>query len=539
MSAALPSPSPEPIPPIARETLRPFVETERRRTPVTTANPLGNRAVHIGKLAGRRKLVLGLFVAAGVAGGLLLNLFEAPQYRAEALIEVQEAAARPGPDLFVATQAKLMESATLRRKAVERIEREHPGVQYRAADNLFALRGNLGRYLPPSPLSSRLPVDLQVETYPGARMIRLIANASDASYTALFANALGAEYIALAGGADGSTWPQATARFIDLAEAPRTPTGTSKNFKLFWGALAGLMAGLVAIVSRGTERASRINVPGDIRYRLRIRELGAIPWAGSVPDPIPGNPVIGNALWDVAFGRQNNTRKALAETAVWQDQASLLAEAFRSATASLLLVKEQAARPQVIVITSAHRGEGKTTATLNLAAALADLNLKVLVLDADLRNPRLHQILDLPNSWGLSDLLQERIPLRDVPVEALVRSCSIPNLAVVCSGPPTLNVASLLYSDRMEELMGRFRREYDVVLIDTPPALMLSDARLAARLADTVALVVKAGDTTETEVMQLRERLAEDGIPLAGALLNGWHCNETPAAARLAGVHRG
>ena len=83
-----------------------------------------------------------------------------------------------------------MESATLRRRAVERIEREHPGGQYRAADNLFALRTNLGRYLPPTALTSRLPVNLQVETYPGARMIRLIANATDASYTALFANAL-------------------------------------------------------------------------------------------------------------------------------------------------------------------------------------------------------------------------------------------------------------------------------------------------------------------------------------------------------------
>jgi capsular exopolysaccharide synthesis family protein len=268
--------------------------------------------------------------------------------------------------------------------------------------------------------------------------------------------------------------------------------------------------------------------PGEIRSRVQMRELGAIPWARSVPDSLPHQTKQGNLLFDAAFGRQAVRRNATAETVVWEDQASLLAEAFRDAATSLLLARNTA-KPQAVVITSAHRGEGKTTAVLNLAAALADLNLKVLILDADLRHPRLHQILELPNSWGLSDLLQEKIMLRDAPVEALVRSCSIPNVAVVCAGPPALNVGGLLYSDQMEQLMTRFRREFDVILIDTPPALLLADARLVSRLADAVALVVQAGRTTESEIAYLRDKLSEDGQVLAGALLNGWHYDHSAA----------
>jgi capsular exopolysaccharide synthesis family protein len=414
-------------------------------------------------------------------------------------------------------------------------------VLYRSADRLASLRHDpLATYLPPVVTAPEIPAELEVSTYGAARVLALRVQSTDPSYSAHLANAIASEYIALSGNptepAASEAWLEASARFVDRAEIRNSPINPPGRTRALWGALAGLLVGFAAVASRGTEQASRVSGPGHIRTRLNMRELGAIPWAGSVPDPIPGNPVTGNALWDAAFGRQTNRRIAPAETAVWKDEASLLAEAFRSATTSLLLVKERSSRPQVITVTSAHRGEGKTTAVLNLSAALADLNLRVLVVDADLRAPRLHQILDLPNSWGLSDLLQERIPLRDVPVEALVRTCSIPNLSIVCSGPPTLNVASLLYSDRMEELMGRFRREFDVILIDTPPALMLSDARLAARLSDTVVIVIKAGETTDAEAGQLRHRLAEDGIPLAGALLNGWRCHETPEGERLAGV---
>jgi capsular exopolysaccharide synthesis family protein len=471
-----------------------------------------------------------------------------PAYYAESRIEIRQtgAAAPTSGDSFVATQAQLLASTALRRQAVARLRHEQPNVLYRAADRLAGLRHKpLAAYLPPVDSTPEIPAQVEVTTYGAAHVLAIQVRSTDPHYSAQLANALASEYMALGGNpaepaapasATTEPWVEASARFVDRAEVPDSPVNPPGRTRAVWGALAGLVVGLAAVASRGSQQASRVRGPGDIRSRLDMRELGAIPWAGSVPDPIPGNPITGNALWDAAFGRQTNRRIAPAETAVWKDEASLLAESFRSATTSLLLVKDRASRPQVITVTSAHRGEGKTTVVLNLGAALADLNLKVLVVDADLRAPRLHQILGLPNSWGLSDLLQERIPLRDVPVEALVRSCSIPNLSVVCSGPPTLNVASLLYSDRMEELMGRFRREFDVILIDTPPALMLSDARLAARLSDTVVMVIKAGETTDAEAGQLRQRLAEDGIPLAGALLNGWRCHETPEGERLAGV---
>jgi len=170
-------------------------------------------------------------------------------------------------------------------------------------------------------------------------------------------------------------------------------------------------------------------------------------------------------------------------------------------------------------VSSAIRGEGKTTIVSNLGIALAEINQRVLLIDADMRKPRLSEVFNLPNAWGLSDLLREKGALRDSPLEALTQQTEIPNLSVLTSGPRTSSITNLLYSHRMLELLQRFRSEFDMVLIDTPPMLQIADARILGRLVDTAILVFRAGKTSRDAALAAKRRLTDDGIPVLGTIL--------------------
>jgi len=171
---------------------------------------------------------------------------------------------------------------------------------------------------------------------------------------------------------------------------------------------------------------------------------------------------------------------------------------------------------------SRYPSEGKTTVVSNLALALAEINRRVLIIDADLRRPWLHQIFDVANSWGLSDLLRERNPIANCPLEAVARQTDIPGLYLLPSGPGTHSVSTLLHSPRTKDLLQRVRKEFDTVLIDTPPVMQISDARVLGQWAEGVVLVVRAGHTTRDAAKAATERFLEDGTRVLGTVLNGW-----------------
>ena len=112
--------------------------------------------------------------------------------------------------------------------------------------------------------------------------------------------------------------------------------------------------------------------------------------------------------------------------------------------------------------------------------------------------------------------------LRNAPLEGLARKTNISNLWLLPSGPGTLSINNLLYSERMEQLIEFFRNTFDTILIDTPPMLTLSDARVLGRLADAAILVIRSGATSRDAAAIARNRLNEDGIPIIGTILNGW-----------------
>jgi capsular exopolysaccharide synthesis family protein len=131
-------------------------------------------------------------------------------------------------------------------------------------------------------------------------------------------------------------------------------------------------------------------------------------------------------------------------------------------------------------------------------------------------------VFDVSNRWGLTNLLQRRDSVHNCPFESIARETTVPGLYVLPSGPDTPGMTNLLYSRRTVELLDRVRREFDTVLIDTPPVMNVADARVLGPLSDGVILVVRAGSTTHDSAGASAERILHDGARLLGTVLNFW-----------------
>jgi capsular exopolysaccharide synthesis family protein len=317
-------------------------------------------------------------------------------------------------------------------------------------------------------------------------------------------------------------------RVVEPAKTPFTPYSPNPVRTTGLGLSAGLLIGMLAAALRVKSDHS-LREPGEARSYLRVPELGVIPSEASDHGP---QSLLGGASFPIlglSSGRREPVESAVpglkdcVELVTLQRRPSFLAESFRATLASILFSAETGVSPRVLVVASPDPAEGKTTMVTNLGLALAEIDRRVVLIDGDMRNPSLHRIFDLANSWGLSDLLSERSSLADSPTEALMKRTKVPNLHVLPAGPPTANISTLLYSPRLPELLQRLRRDVDFVLIDTAPMLMVSDARLFAKSADAVVLVFRAGSTTRQSAQDAVERLASDGSPLFGAILNDWN----------------
>lgn len=176
----------------------------------------------------------------------------------------------------------------------------------------------------------------------------------------------------------------------------------------------------------------------------------------------------------------------------------------------------------MIVITSPCPGDGKTTVACNLSIAVAEIGRKVLLIEGDLRRPRLNSIFGVGNHWGLSDVLHGDGPLENVPVSHLVRETEVSGLYLLPGGSCGVAPSSLFYSPRMSTLLKRLRAEFDMILMDAPPMIHLADARVLGHLSDGVVMVIRAGQTTTESALSACQRFAEDGTRVLGTILNSW-----------------
>jgi capsular exopolysaccharide synthesis family protein len=195
------------------------------------------------------------------------------------------------------------------------------------------------------------------------------------------------------------------------------------------------------------------------------------------------------------------------------DSRSAIAEAYRAFRTSLLLAS--ASSPKVIVISSTFAREGKTTTSVNLATVLAQMGKPVLLIDADLRRPRLQKVFRGKMNLGLVNYLAANIPLDDV-----IQETQVPNLSLILSGPTPPNPSELLGSDRMKHLIHEIRARFAFVIFDSPPVMAVTDSIVLAANADGVVLCVHGGQTPRDIVQRAAERLRQSNIPVLGALLN-------------------
>ncbi len=318
-------------------------------------------------------------------------------------------------------------------------------------------------------------------------------------------------------------------RIVDPAKRPSRPYKPDLVNNAGIGLLTGLFLAVAIVVMR--DRADRtIQEPGEIAFYLNIPELGIIPSesAGTRVRVRIANKKLTAAIESAtAKVPEMPALRERVELATWQQRPSMVAESFRATLVSILFSGNNGSRPRVMVISSSSPGEGKSTVVSNLGIAVAEVNQRVLLIDADLRKPRLHEIFDLKNDRGLSDLLRSKEPLTSIP-EGMIQETRMPDLYVLTSGSATAAATSLLYSTRMPELLRTLRTEFETIFIDTPPMLQIPDARVLGRMVDRVIMVVRAGKTTRDAAQAAHQRFVEDGTRLLGTILNDWNPKRSP-----------
>jgi succinoglycan biosynthesis transport protein ExoP len=169
-----------------------------------------------------------------------------------------------------------------------------------------------------------------------------------------------------------------------------------------------------------------------------------------------------------------------------------------------------------ILVTNPPGGQGKTTTVANLGSVMAGAGLKTILIDGDLRRPKLHDLFGLPRGPGLGDFLRSR----SVEVEEIERAAPIQNVKVITSGAPLDNPSDWLDSPRMTELLSSLMRRADIVIVDSPPTLAVADAATLAKQVDGVILVIDAGRTSREAARHSVTALEYTGARILGAVLN-------------------
>jgi len=202
------------------------------------------------------------------------------------------------------------------------------------------------------------------------------------------------------------------------------------------------------------------------------------------------------------------------------DPKSPVSEAFRTIRTNIMFSSLDAPLKKLL-ITSPSPNDGKSTIAANLAIVLAQAGKKVLVIDLDLRKPTVHKKFGVENIKGFTNFL-----LGDAKLEDIVKTVAgIPNLYILTSGPLPPNPAELLGSQKMKKILEQLKDEYDVVVIDSPPVIPVTDAALLASIVDGVVLVLSQGQTRIDMAQKAVEQLKNVGARILGTVLNNVNTN--------------
>ena len=277
---------------------------------------------------------------------------------------------------------------------------------------------------------------------------------------------------------------QSTMRVVDPAEPPSVPVRPNRNQGLAAAAVLGLLGAAGGATGREYLRR-RVASPRDVEQRLGLPVLALVP------------------------------RTGVEEASVTAALSPLPAEAFRRLRANVMLACDDQEPGNVIVVTSAAPGEGKSFVASHLALALAAVDQRVALIDADLRRPRLHTFFDRQRAPGLADVLLGRRSTAEV-----LRPVDAQGLALVPSGIPTKKAAELLSLQTFRTFLQELRSDFDWIVIDSPPVMAVADATVLAHNASGVLFVTSADDTSLEAADTALAELHAAGANMVGAVLN-------------------
>lgn len=285
------------------------------------------------------------------------------------------------------------------------------------------------------------------------------------------------------------------------ARLPRSPIGPPRVRNIMIALLLSLGAGigLAFLLDYLDDTLKSIE---DVDRHIHLPTLALIPAPRAERKMLRGRGLIAEPSDSAAL-------------ALIEDVRSPIAEAYRHLRTSLLL-SSAGQPPKTVLVTSSQPSEGKTTTAVNTAMMLAQTGADVLILDCDLRRPRIHAHFNLANTRGVSNYLSG-----ETDIGSLIQtSDKMPNLKVITSGPVPPNAAELLGSDEMRRFLALLNENFSHIIIDSPPAISFTDASILSTLVDGVMLVVHGGRSSRAVVRRAKQQLLDVGAHIFGIVLN-------------------
>jgi capsular exopolysaccharide synthesis family protein len=279
-------------------------------------------------------------------------------------------------------------------------------------------------------------------------------------------------------------------RMVDRAKVPNTPFSPNRPRALALGLLVGLVGGL-GLVFFLEYLDDTVSDPDQLDKYVHVPFLGPVPTL----EPKETGPL---------------SRDLIA----LKEPKSVYAEAYRAVRTSILFSSPDNP-PRVFVVTSSGQGEGKSLTAVNLAITMALNDKRVLLIDADLRKPRLHKVFGVENKFGLSNLIGG-----SPDVGLALKKTAVPTLMVMPSGPVPPNPSELLGSVRLSKFLGLLREKFDVIILDCTPLIAVTDATVLATQVDGVILVIKSGATRRKILKRGVKQLEDVQAKIIGAVLN-------------------
>ena len=293
---------------------------------------------------------------------------------------------------------------------------------------------------------------------------------------------------------------------VDYAMVPGGPMGPRRMQSVMMALALALVFGIgLALFLEYLD--DTVKNPSDIESGLRLPSLAIIPIATSTQQ----------LLFPITRALQRNGNGSGSELLINATGPSAQAEAYKHLRTSILLSTPGRA-PKTLLVTSSVPAEGKTTTAVNTATVLAQTGAKVLLIDADMRRPRLHHVFGVNNELGLSAILSSE--LREAEILGKIHQYQDSNIYLLSSGAIPPNPAELLGSSHMRRLLEIASETFTYVVIDSPPIASFTDGVLVSALVDGVILVVHGGKTSRQVVRRSRQMLNEIGAKIIGVVLN-------------------